>query len=145
MSDVILPIQTTKEGNKITKVCVEDIYKIINRIQQSMDKAFNNSMEILNSVHKEYGDYEGELIIGTGISQPCMTDAYDEEIGMNIAFMKAKLNANMKKYNLLRRVRDEYYNLLDTIETEMEQLGRYIDMDIAGIRYHNPQYLNDKF
>ena len=51
MNEVKLPIKTIKEGNKITKVCVEDIYKIINRLQKSMDDAYNKSMEIINSVH----------------------------------------------------------------------------------------------
>ena len=31
------PIQTTREGNKITKVCVEDYYKMINRIIAEQD------------------------------------------------------------------------------------------------------------
>ena len=32
MKDVKLPITTVREGNKITKVCVEDVYKMLNRI-----------------------------------------------------------------------------------------------------------------
>ena len=27
--EVRLPIETSREGNKITKVCVEDVYKIV--------------------------------------------------------------------------------------------------------------------
>lgn len=145
MNEVKLPIKTIKEGNKITKVCVEDIYKIINRLQKSMDDAYNKSMEIINSVHKEVDDYEGELIIGTGVSQPAITDAYDEEIGMNIAFMKAKLNANIKKTNILRRIWNEYVKVLATIHTESEKLDHYIDLDLMGIRKHNPDYLIDKY
>lgn len=145
MSEVTLPIKTIKEGNKITKICVEDIYKIINRLQKSMDDAYNKSMEIINSVHKEFDDYEGELIIGTGVSQPAITDAYDEEIGMNIAFMKAKLNANIKKANILRRIWNEYIKVLGTIHTESEKLNYYIDLDLNGIRKHNPDYLIDKY
>lgn len=144
MSEVKLPIKTIKDGNKITKICVEDVYKIINRLQKSMDEAYNNSIEIINSIHKEVDDYEGELIIGTGISQPAITDAYDEEIGMNIAFMKAKLNANLKKSNFLRRIWNEYVKVLSTIDSESQKIATYIDMDLMGIRKHNPDYLIDE-
>lgn len=145
MSNVTLPIKTTKEGNKITKVCVEDVYKMLNRLQESMDKSFNNSQKIIDSIHKEVDDYEGELIIGTGISQPCITDAYDEEIGMNIAFIKAKLNANLKKRNILSRIWNEYIHTLGDIDDEIHKLDYYIDMDLAGIRRYNPDYLIDKY
>ena len=49
--NVRLPIETTREGDKITKVCVEDVYKIINRIQDAMDKSYNNSIDIIESVN----------------------------------------------------------------------------------------------
>lgn len=141
MNDVRMPIETTRDGNKITKVCVEDVYKIINRIQDAMNKAHNNSVDIIDSIHKEYNEYEGELIIGTGISQPCMTDAFDEEIGNNIAFMKAKLNANIKKHNFLVRIWNEYLHVLDSIDTEICKIDDNIKKDLNGIRYHNPEYL----
>ena len=145
MSDVRMPIETVREGNKITKTCVEDIYKIVNRVIEAMDKAYNNSVEILDSIHKEVNGYEGELIIGTGVSQPCLTDAFDEEIGTNIAFMKAKLNANLKKRNLLYRIYNKYVEVLDSLDTEIEKIENYIDMDLEGIRRHNPEYLIDKY
>ena len=145
MDNVRMPIETTREGNKITKVCVEDVYKMINRVIEAMDKAYNSSVEILNSIHKEVNGYEGELIIGTGISQPCITDAFDEEIGTNIAFMKAKLNANLKKRNLLYRIYNKYVDVLDSLDTEIEKIENYIDMDLEGIRRHNPEYLIDKY
>ena len=145
MDNVRMPIETTREGNKITKVCVEDVYKMVNRVIEAMDKAYNNSVEILNSIHKEVNGYEGELIIGTGISQPCITDAFDEEIGTNIAFMKAKLNANLKKRNLLYRIYNKYVDVLDSLDTEIEKIENYIDMDLEGIRRHNPEYLIDKY
>jgi len=140
-----MPIETTREGNKITKVCVEDVYKMVNRVIEAMDKAYNNSVEILDSIHKEVNGYEGELIIGTGISQPCLTDAFDEEIGTNIAFMKAKLNANLKKRNLLYRIYNKYVDVLDSLDTEIEKVENYINMDLEGIRRHNPEYLIDKY
>ena len=129
MSDVKLPIKTVREGNKITKVCVEDVYKMINRVQDAMNKAYDNSVDIINSIHKTYDNCEGELIVGKGISQPCLTDAFDETIGNNIAFMKAKLNANMKKRNLLAKVYNEYMKTLNTIEEEVLKIDSYIIMD----------------
>ena len=145
MDNVRMPIETTREGNKITKVCVEDVYKMVNRVIGAMDKAYNSSVDILDSIHKEVNGYEGELIIGTGISQPCLTDAFDEEIGTNIAFMKAKLNANLKKRNLLFRIYNKYIDILDSLDTEIEKVEKYISMDLEGIRRHNPEYLIDKY
>lgn len=140
-----MPIKTEREGNKITKVCVEDIYKILNRVIEGADKSFNESMEIIDSVHKdvetENETVEGELIIGTGVSQPCLTDAFDEEIGNNIAFMKAKLNANIKKHNLLCKIYNSWYKGLATIDFEILNIEDLIKMDLTGIRRFNPDYL----
>lgn len=143
MSNVRMPIKTTREGDKITKVCVEDVYKIINRVLATMDKAYNKSADIVDTVWKEYGDYEGQLIIGTGVSQPCLTDAFDEEIGNNIAFMKAKLNANIKKHNLLVRIFNTWGDAMDSIDEEINKIDDYIKMDLDGIRRHNPEYLSN--
>ena len=152
MSNVRMPIETSREGEKITKVCVEDVYKIINRVMEQMDKSYNNSKEILDSVHKRYwanGDknvyYEGELLIGTGTSQPCNGDKFDEEIGNEIAFKKMKFNVNNKKYNVLRRVYNQYVDLLNVLEHEMNKVLFYIDYDLDGIREYNPDYLKDCF
>lgn len=146
MSNVRLPIETTRDGNKITKVCVEDVYKIMNRVIEAMDKAHNNSVDIINSVDKKYvsnddSEYFGSLIIGRGVSQPCLTDAFDEEIGNDIAFMKAKLNANIKKHNLLIRVWNEFYNLLDVIDVDLAKIDNYIYDDLVRLRQYNPEYL----
>ena len=138
-----MPITTDREGNKITKVCVEDVYKLVNKVYDAMDRAYNNSVDVLESIHKEVGDYEGELIIGTGVSQPCLTDAFDEEIGNNIAFMKAKLNANIKKHNFLCRVYNQYLNALSNIDELIENVDEKIKMDLDGVRKHNPDYLWD--
>ena len=143
MSDVKLPIVTTREGNKITKVCVEDVYKILNRIIKQMDKSHNNSVDIIDSLYKEVNGYEGSLIVGTGVSQPCMNDAFDEEIGTNLAFIKAKLNANLKKRNFLIRIWNEYADMLDVLDTELDKIENYIKMDIKGVRKHNPEYLSN--
>lgn len=143
-NEVRLPIKTTQKGDEISKVCVEDCYKIVNRVVQSMDKAYNNSIDILDSVHKKYDGYEGELIIGTGNSKPCGGDKFDVEIGHDIAFMKAKLNANFKKRNFLRRVYNEYVNVLILLNKEMQKIDDYIDYDVKGIRTYNPEYLIDE-
>ena len=139
--EVRLPIKTERDGNKITKVCVEDVYKIVNRVYDNMAKAFNKSEEALDSIHKEVDGWEGELIIGTGVSQPCMTDAFDEEIGNNIAFMKAKLNANMKKRNLLVGIYNNFSKLLSEIDEEIFKVEDLIEFDLRGIKLHNPDYL----
>lgn len=139
--DARFPIKTTREGNKITKVCVEDVYKILNRVIEQLDKTYNKSIEIIDDVYKEVDDFEGNLIIGTGVSQPCLTDAFDEEIGNNVAFMKAKLNANIKKYNLLMKLSKQVFNLADVIEEEIDKVMDYIILDVKGIRNYNPEYL----
>ena len=113
MNEVRLPIKTSREDDKITKICVEDIYKVVNRIVEAMDKAYNNSLDIINSIHKEYDEYEGELIVGTGVSQPCHGDIFNENISNDIAFMKVNLNANITKYNILCRVYIEIIHVID--------------------------------
>ena len=149
MNDVRFPIETIREGNKITKVCVEDVYKILNRVQDGMNKSFSECVDIIDSVHKEIPNsadgkiWEGELIIGTGISQPCLTDAFDEEIGNNIAFMKMKLNANIKKHNLLCKVYNAWFKQLDVINQELNKIDLSILRDLQGVRMHNESYLED--
>lgn len=152
--EVRLPIETSREGNKITKVCVEDVYKIVNRVADAMNKAYNNSDDILDGIKKEIVLSENEeekevvngwLITGTGISQPCLTDAFDEEIGNNLAFMKAKLNANFKKRNFLIRIYNEYVNLLKALNKEIFKVEDFIELDLMGIRKHNPEYLINNY
>ena len=143
MTNVKFPIKTVREGNKITKVCVEDVYKMIGRIVEK----HNATAELLESIHKsvetEDGKYiPGEFIIGKGTSQPCLTDAFDEEIGSNIAFMKAKLNANFKKYHFLDKVWNSLIDTLDVMEGEIDRVSEMILMDLNGIRKHNPEYLD---
>ena len=152
MNDVRMPIVTTREGDKITKTCVEDVYKIINRVEKQLIKSYNNSIDILESVHTKYWSdvedntyYEGELIVGKGTSQPCNGDVFNEEIGNEIAFKKMKFNVNNKKYNLLRRVYNEYVDLNNLLEKEMNKILFYIDFDLDGIREYNPDYLKDYY
>jgi hypothetical protein len=137
-----LPVKTTREGDKITKVCVEDVYKLVNRIIDSMDKAYNKSIDILDSITKEVDGYEGSLIVGTGVSQPCGDDVFDEQIGNDIAFIKAKLNANWKKVRFIDRIVSEYRKLFNTLFQEFEKLSTYIEKDIDKIKEYNPNYLD---
>ena len=141
MSDVRMPIETVREGNKITKTCVEDIYKIVNRVIEAMDKAYNNSVDIIDSLQSdEYGE-DSAVVFGRGISQPCLTDAFDEEIGNNIAFMKMKLNANIKTHNFLVKVFNQWMNALTEINKDICKVDEKIQMDLGGVRKHNSNYL----
>ena len=140
MNNVNLPIETIRDGNKITKICVEDVTKMLNRIKQAMNISYSNISSHMHSINKRYKGANGPLIVGKGVSQPCFTDAFDEEIGNNIAFMKAKLNANIKKYRLLLKIAKEQAKLFDVIQNELLKLDSYITLDIEGIKKHNPDY-----
>ena len=76
MNERISPITTSRDGNKITKVCVEDYYKMINRIARAEER----SAEKWNEIWDSMGEDNTCLITGIGISQPNMQDAFDEEI-----------------------------------------------------------------
>jgi uncharacterized protein YlaN (UPF0358 family) len=127
---------TVNEGEKTIKVCTEDISKILERISESILNATVASAEMIKKV-------KDRKIIGIGKSVPCLGDAYDEEIGNNIAFMKAKLNANIKKHNLLCRIYNEYVSVLDKINEDLNKVDFYIKLDLNGVRQHNPDYLTD--
>lgn len=140
MNNVNLPIETIRDGNKITKICVEDVTKMLNRIKHAMNVSYSNMSSHMHSINKRYKGVSGPLIVGKGVSQPCFTDAFDEEIGNNIAFMKAKLNANIKKYRLLRKIIKEQTKLVNAIDDELSKLAGYITLDMEGIKKHNPDY-----
>lgn len=125
---------TVNEGEKTIKVCTEDISKILERVSKSILNAVIASAGMVEKVK------DGK-IIGVGRSVPCLGDAYDEEIGNNIAFMKAKLNANIKKHNLLCKIYNEYVNVLDKINEDLNKVDFYIKLDLNGVRQHNPDYL----
>ena len=141
------PIQTMREGNKITKICVEDIYKIINRIGAAEERSCEKWNQIMNEIEKDVPNANGEigtgcLIVGTGTSQPNIKDAFDEKIGNNIAFMKAKLNANMKKRNVLLKLYEATMITIDAIDEEWNKIDNMIALDLYGIRKYNAEYLN---
>ena len=132
------PIQTKRDGNKITEICVEDYYKMINRIGEAEER----SSEKWNEIWDSMGEDDTCVIIGTGISHPCLTDAFDEEIGNNIAFMKAKLNANMKKRNVLRKLWEATMITINAINEEWNKIDNLIAYDLNGLRKYNTEYLN---
>ena len=142
------PIQTICEGNKITKICVEDFYKMLNRICDEDIRGTKEFEEIWDSLDIEVFNKDGEkgigcLIVGKGTSQPNIQDAFDEEIGNNIAFMKAKLNANMKKRNILFKLLKAKFIVVNAIEKEISKLDYKIALDLEGLRVYNPDYLNN--
>jgi hypothetical protein len=141
------PIQTMREGNKITKICVEDIYKIINRIGAAEERACEKWNQIMDEIEKDVPNANGEigtgcLIVGTGVSQPNIKDAFDEKIGNNIAFMKAKLNANIKKRNVLRKLWEASMITINAIDEEWSKIDNMIALDLNGLRRYNAEYLN---
>lgn len=142
----MLPLKTIKNGDVTTKICVEDVYKMSNRILNGVSECYNNINKIVNSLHKEYDDYEGELIIGRGISRPCKDDVFDEDIGHEIAFKKAKLNANLKRINIIIRCLNEYLKGLNSMEFDFAKIKKYIISDVEDIRKYNPDFcLNHEF
>ena len=148
MNDVRLPIETTIEGEKTTKVCVEDMYKAVNRFIEAYNKFVEYTDEALEKVSqaevetKTNGTWEGCLVVGTGISQPCHGDVYDEQTGNDIAFMKAKLNANIKKWNFFVKLWNQNVKLTNVLNSEISRIETNILLDLDGIREYNPDYLN---
>ena len=147
MNDVRIPIETVRDGNKITKVCVEDFYKMINRIGDAEERSSEKWNEIWESLDKQIinkdGDtIEGCLVVGTGTSCPNIQDSFDEEIGNNIAFIKAKLNANMKKRNVLFKLWNSVMITIDAIDEEINKVDNLIAYDLHNMRSnYNPGYL----
>lgn len=129
MKEVRLPIETIKNGDTTIKVCVEDVYRLINRLYDVLYRLDISSEAVLKSIHKEYKDYEGELIIGKGVSKPCNGDVYNDEIGETVAFVKAKLNANIKKRRIIERLLKTLDKAKNEIKAEGTKLDNYIRMD----------------
>ena len=157
MSDVRLPIQTTKNGEETTKVCVEDMYKAVNRVidvyndfvdfaEEQFDEIGERSVCLPENPEDEQTDdntWIGCLVVGKGTSKPCHGDEYDEKIGCDIAFMKAKLNANLKKWNFFVKLWNKNVKLQNAIDEELAKIEGNILMDLDGVREYNPEYLKD--
>lgn len=140
----MFPIKTKKlNNNEIMKVVIEDFGKCLRKISlrtRDLSKKINIMFsEYYRLVENTYGFY----IKGIGISCPDKEDSFDEEIGNEISFRKAKLNANLKKAKILKRALKMYKEEEDSIKTELDKLNKYIDMDLTALRKYNPDYLTD--
>lgn len=132
------PIKTYEKDNTIVKVCVEDIYKVINFIKHSRDLVYSS---IYSYIDEMYNDkYDGYYIESKGKAQCTDGDSFDSEIGNEIAFRKVKLYANIKKCNLIDKVINLYYKEITKLKQYRSRLYNYIDQDIEAIRQYNPKY-----
>lgn len=136
----MLPVKTIKQGETTVKVVVDDFYKTLNRVIDGLNNLVDNSNTIINSVHKEYGDYEGELIIGRGVSQPCNGDKYDEALGSEIAFRKAKINGNLKKIRIIERLLTKLWKYEFILSEELTNLDTQLLEDASYMRKLNPDF-----
>lgn len=140
-----MPIETSYNGEEITKIVIEDVSKVLSRVQTSINKAAKESKNLFKSIRKRYvssiQDSEGYLVIGRGVSNPCNGDVFNEKIGNNIAFMKAKLNANIKKHKILCEVYNNFITVLDDLDVELKKVDSYIQMDLYNLRQYNSEYL----
>ena len=57
--------------------------------------------------------------------------------------MKAKLNANIKKFNFFVKLWNKSVKLQNAIDAELSKIESNILMDLDGIREYNPEYLKD--
>lgn len=145
--EVRLPIETIHDGEKTTKICVEDMYKAINRVIEPYNKFMEFAEKAFEDadvdVESNGTTWTGCLVVGKGVSQPCHGDVYNEQIGNDIAFMKAKLNANIKKWSYFAKLWNANLKLANAIDAELAKISKNIKMDLEGIREYNPDYLND--
>lgn len=107
------------DGQKTNVNLVDDFYKDINRVQESMDNVYNEIQEICDSVHKSVvlgnESIEGELITGTAEVEPRGKDIYDKDLGKQIAFKKAKINALSKKIRFYFKIINKLNRALSII------------------------------
>lgn len=136
------PLKTIVDNQKITKVVIEDYDKVYYKL---LDKIYNLYL-LVDSLKKQTPvDFEdGKLsrgYKGVGVSEPCGDDKFDETIGHEIAFKKAKLSANLKKLRKLRQIAKRIIKMNDLLLKESFKLESYIDKDLTSLRKFNPDYL----
>lgn len=136
----MLPVKTIKQGETTIKIVVDDFYKTLNRVIDGLNNLVDSSNNIIDSVHKEYEDYEGELIIGRGVSQPCNGDKYDEALGSEIAFRKAKINGNLKKCRIIERLLAELWKYEVVLSEELTNLDTQLLEDSDYMKQVNPNF-----
>lgn len=140
MSDVKLPIKTIKKGHTTIKICVEDVKRLMERVRSSARYLQEHVFDITDEIYQCIDGQLGEFIIGKGVSRPNIKDAYDEEIGSSLAFVKAKLNSSNKKLRLLKRIHRLYTKSLKSLEREIAATQNSIEADIEKVRLHNPDF-----
>lgn len=136
----MLPVKTIKQGETTIKIVVDDFYKTLNRVIDGLNNLVDNSNNIIDSIHKEYEDYEGELIIGRGVSQPCNGDKYDEALGSEIAFRKAKINGNLKKCRIIERLLTKLWKYEVVLSEELTNLDTQLLEDSNYMKQVNPNF-----
>lgn len=136
----MLPVKTIKQGETTIKIVVDDFYKTLNRVIDGLNNLVDSSNNIIDSVHKEYEDYEGELIIGRGVSQPCNGDKYDEALGSEIAFRKAKINGNLKKCKIIERLLTKLWKYEVVLSEELTNLDTQLLEDSNYMKQVNPNF-----
>lgn len=136
----MLPVKTIKQGETTIKIVVDDFYKTLNRVIDGLNNLVDSSNNIIDSVHKEYEDYEGELIIGRGVSQPCNGDKYDEALGSEIAFRKAKINGNLKKCRIIERLLTKLWKYEVVLSEELTNLDTQLLEDSGYMKQVNPNF-----
>ena len=60
----------------------------------------------------------------------------------HLSNVKAKLNANMKKRNVLRKLWEAAMITVDAIDEEWNKIDNMIAFDLNGLRKYNTEYLN---
>ena len=135
-------IKTVRNGNNIAKICIEDITKLVDKIESPIRNARHKVEEILDEYYPDTLDYETNFprVKGVGVAKLMDGDTFDEEIGNDIAFRKAKLSANIKKLHLIEKAMNLYGKALDQISEEGDRLTQYIINDIEALRKYNPEF-----
>lgn len=136
----MIPIKTYYDGESITKTVVDDIYRLVNRLSKMNEDCFEKTNDALASIHKDYDGFTGELIVATGNSKPRKDDVYDQKIGEEIAFKKAKLKLNLKRLKLLKHIRNEYVKAVNKLDDEANKIIPVLSMDMNDLSKYNPDF-----
>lgn len=124
-------LETFKDGEITTKIVVENFDKSLKKITDAVNGSL---LSIYREILPSYRNSEGKIdIIGKGVSRPCKEDVYNEKLGEEIAFKKAKLNANCKKMRILRRIQKELIKSYEVLGKEMDKLDDYITSDLNNL------------
>lgn len=117
--------------------------KTIVVVKDDWSKLYAQMEDILNFTQRKLNKYLDNMnlyVEGKGISSPCGEDVYDENIGKQIAFKKAKLSANMKKFRKIHHV----YRIMNDCTTKLGlllmKINSFIEKDIEYIQNYNKDF-----